>query len=277
MKLIKLFLVMLLCGQASLVSAQGHNVDELIVKSGIQRQVEQLPDVMKAQFEDSFRQDRTMSAADRYNLRTAASESFDPAEMLKTVKERMAGTFTDQDISEILTWLNSPLGMRITELEEKASSASAYREMVEFAQNMTEPQPQRLALVQRLDAVAELTNYATQIKIDMALAMTQAMACVSGCDNFSRDEMVGKLESVRSQIQEGSRQEVLVNSLYSYQSLADEELEEYVRFYETTAGQKYMKVVKPALSQSIQNASKMMGEKLGAALKEKKAMAEPKQ
>ena len=42
MNLIKLILVVLFCGQVSLVQAQLQSVDELIVKSGVQRQVEQV-------------------------------------------------------------------------------------------------------------------------------------------------------------------------------------------------------------------------------------------
>jgi hypothetical protein len=273
MNLIKLILVVLFCGQVSLVQAQLQSVDELIVKSGVQRQVEQVPEVMKASFEQRFKQDQKMSAADRYNLRTAASESFQPAAMIKTVREIVAAGLSEAELVEIMKWLNSPLGMKITQLEEQSSSGDAYREMMIFAENMPEPAPARLALIERMDSAAHMTQYSTQLKVDVAMAMTASLACTQECNDFSREQLAKQLEKSRPQIEEASRQETIVHSLFSYQTLTDEELAEYIKFYETAAGQKYMRVVTSALSKAIQDASTIMGQKMGQALKEKKKIS----
>jgi len=274
MRLLKMMLVVLFCAYVPSVWAQTSGVDELIIKSGIQRQVEQVPEVIKAQFEERFRQDQKMSAADRANLRNAAQESFDPTLMLKTVKAGISEGLTEQDISAILSWLNSPLGMKITKLEEEASSGEAYRAMVKFAQDMPEPQQNRLALIERMDNSAQLTEYTVQIKMDVALTMSEAIACATECNNFSREEVLKQLERVRPQIEQTSRQETAIHVLYSYQTLTDQELEEYIKFYETKVGQKYTKVFTTALSRAIKDASKTMGEKMGQALKAKKESAQ---
>ena len=253
------------------VLAQAGIVDELIVKSGLEFQVRQIPEVMRVSFEQRFNQDSKLSAEEQSNIKKSAMESFDPVVMLKFVRERVTAGLTEKDMGEILQWLNSPLGQKITEQEKEASSGDGYRKMIDFAQNMPRPEASRLALVERLDREAGLTECSVQMKMGIALAISEAMACSTGCENFSRDEVVQQIEKARPQIEEGSRQEFLVSALYTYQSLTDQEMEEYIQFYQTAPGQKYMKVMTVALSDALNDASKIMGQKLGELLKEKKA------
>jgi hypothetical protein len=107
--------------------------------------------------------------------------------------------------------------------------------------------------------------------------MAEAMSCTMGCDNFSKAQVMRQLEQARPQFEQGSQQEMFISSLFTYQTLTDDELDQYIEFYKTAVGQKYMKVVTDALSASIQNASKLLGEKVGTMIQEKKAMAEPQQ
>lgn len=269
MRILKLFLVTLLCIPSASAWADDQLVDEFMVKSGLQRQVELIPEGMQVAFEQRFQQDQSMSAADRYNLRKSAEQSFQPEVMLKTIKAEIVAGLSDNDIKEILVWLNSPLGMKITQIEEENSSAKAQREMLEYMQTMPEPDPARLAIIERMDQAAQMTQCAVKVKMAMALAMTEAMACASGCKNFDRDALVQQFEKARPQIEEATMQETMLHALFSYRTLNDQELDEYIKFFETPAGQKYMAVTSSALASAVKDSAKTMGEILGASFKQK--------
>lgn len=283
MKLLKSLLVILFCSQAALVWAddKSHDqlVDELAVKSGVQRQVEQIPEVVKVSVEQRLAQDTKMSAEEKVGFKSALVESFDPAAMLKTVKAGISAGLSNDDINIILLWLNSPLGQKITALEEGASSAKAYQDMRDFAMGLQSnpPADKRLAAIEQFDKAAHMTESSVKMKMDMSLAMAEAMSCTMDCNNFSKEQVVAQLEQARPQFEQGSQQETMISALFTYQTLTDNELEQYIQFYETAVGQKYMTVVTDALSASIKNASKVLGEKVGMMIKEKKAIAAPKQ
>ena len=220
-----------------------------------------------------------MSAEEKVSFKAALVESFEASAMLKILKSGIAAGLTAEDIKLILLWLDSPLGQKITELEENASSAQAYQEMRDFAMGLESnpPADKRIAAIEQFDQAAHMTESSVKIKMDMSLAMAEAMSCTMGCDNFSKEKIMRQLEQARPQFEQGSQQEMFISSLFTYQTLTDDELDQYIKFYETAVGQKYMKVVTDALSSSIQNASKLLGEKVGTMIQEKKAMAEPQQ
>ena len=109
------------------------NIDEIIVKSGLQRQIEQLPEVVNASFDERLNQEPVIKPEDAARIKAVFSESYNPSAMLSSIKADITKGLTDQDVEPILSWLSSPLGQKITQLEEKSSSGDAYREMQAFA------------------------------------------------------------------------------------------------------------------------------------------------
>lgn len=282
MKFVKGGLLILFCLLASLASAQvpmkEQLIGDLMIKSGLQRQVEQIPEVIKIQSEQRMRQEATMSAAERYNIRTAFKEAFDTQMILKYVREDLTISLNEKDIMAALEWLNSPLGQKITAMEEQSSSGKAFEEMQQFAMNLSAnpPDPQRMALIEQLDEAAHLTESSIDMKIGVVLAMSEAMACASDCSKFSASDLKNKMDSIRPQMTEASRQETMIFSLYGYQGLTGEELEQYINFYKTPAGTNYMKVVSAALTHALSKASSIAGDKLGQFVKEQKTAEERK-
>lgn len=248
-------------------------VDELIVKSGLQRQIGQLPEVVSASFEQRMSQDANVKPEEAAKLREAISQAVTPSAMLESIKGHISAQLAEPDLDAILAWLNSPLGLKITALEENASSAQAFTELQKFAMGLESdpPDPARVEALQELDRSARMTEFSTGMKIDMIVTMTGAMATAAGRTDFTKEELLSSLEASRAQIEEGSAQEVLITGLYTYQTLTVDELKEYVAFYKSETGQKYANVITVGLLDALNKSSKDMGERLGKLIKEENA------
>lgn len=107
----------------------------------------------------------------------------------------------------------------------------------------------------------------------MIITMAESMAAVTGQKDFSKNELMAQLESNRAQIEEGSRQESLISGLFTYQTLTNEELKQYVDFYTSPAGRKYAQVITQSLLDVFNVSSRSLGEKLGMLIQEDKNKA----
>lgn len=279
MKLAKFLFVLMMVINAPLLWAQDKSnapaIDELIIKSGLQQQVEQFPDLVKAGADQSLNQNSKLTLEQKTGLETAIVQAFDPTLMLKTIKENVASGLTQDDINAILVWLNSSLGQKITLLEEQSSTEEGYKKMQEFAQGLANnpPDPKRVAVIGRLDVAAHLTENDVKMRMDMALAMAESMATAFGQKDFSKEALVSALEQKRPQIESSAKQNVIIGGLFTYQNLTDDELQQYINFYTSKEGQKYTNVTSEGLSQSIHDASERSGKALGQYAKQEVAKA----
>lgn len=251
-------------------SKSAQNVDDLIVKSGLQRQVGQLPEVINATFDQRMGQEAAIKPDEAAKVKKVMAQSYNPAVMLDSIKERVAKDLKDKDIEAILVWLNAPLGEKITKLEEGASTAEAYYALQKFAGDLQNDPPDqaRVKLLQQLDQAAHMTEFSVKLKMDMALTMTESMASIMGRKDFSRAKLMKELEVNRAQIEDTSKQEALISGLYTYQSLTDDELKQYIDFYNSDAGKKYANVITRGLLDVFEHASKDMGKNLGKLIQE---------
>lgn len=273
--LLSIVLMMAAFVPAPLASAQeaSAKVDELIVKSGLQRQIGLMPEVVNASFEQRMSQDAKVKPEEAAQLREAIAQSVTPAVILGSIKEHIQGNLAESDLDAILVWLNSSLGQKITKMEEEASSAQAYLELQTFAQGLANnpPDPARVEVLGQLDQAAHMSQFSVNFKMDMMINMTEAMAIAAGRTDVRREDLLMALESNRVGIEQGSAQEVLISGLYGYQGLTVEELKEYVNFYKSEAGQKYADVVTRGLSDALNKTFKDMGRRFGEVIKKENA------
>lgn len=262
---------------SALAADAPQNLDALVLKSGLQKQIDQLPEVVKASFDDRAGQDARITPEEAGRIRLIITEAFNPAVLLESIKAHINSNMSADDIDAVLKWLDSDIGQKITKAEEDASSAEAYSQLMEFAMRLeaNPPEQARAELIGRLDQAARMTEFSTGMKIDMILAMAEAMASTAAKGDFNKADMVAQVESSRGQIQQASAQEVLVSALFTYRPISDDEIQKYIDFYNSDAGKKYADVVTRGLLNALESSSKLMGEKLGVMINEVKESAAP--
>lgn len=238
-------------------------VHELYAKSGLEKQTEQLPSAIKAGVAQLLENDQRLRKMPRNllaKLTDTLPESFSSESIKKTVLEQIETRMDRNDIQAILKWLDSPLGIRCTQLEEAASSPEATVEILKnFPTQLkkTPPSPERLKLVRKLDSAINATEMSAEIAMNMQLAVSTAfaMSLPSESQGAFLEKMRDEMERMRPQIEAMGQSQILTSFLYMYRPLTDSELEKYIQFAASDPGEKYHSVTSEALKKALADCS----------------------
>lgn len=247
---------------------------QLMVRSGLDRQLEAYPALVQAGMEES--RARSGLSDDRFaELKEASVKAFDPAALKRVVQRELARRLAPKDIEAALAWLDAPLGRRITQLEEQASTAEAFAAMQAWAGALRpgDLAEARIAQARRLDRAIKATEFSVSSARNSQLAIIAAMtATLPAADQRQAlDAVVAAFEQNRAQIRASAEQQTVMSMLYSYRALGDAELDRYIAFAESAAGRKYHAAALEALDQAIVEASRDAGRIIMERLRQQKA------
>ena len=238
-------------------------LDALIKKSGISKQVSYFPEHLQAGMSQAQAQQPKLTPTEMAGLNALMVSSFNANTMLADVKNHLDEKMTSAEIRTILEWLDSPLGKKITQLEEKASTPEA---QAQIAAQYSELQKQttRLNQMNRLDLATNATDGAVALIQNLGVAMAVAMTANAPAGvEVSVDEIQAAMQQNAPNIKAAMQPQVIASFLYSYRSLRTEELNKYIAFAESASGQKYHATAMDALSLAMNNAAKKLGAEIG--------------
>lgn len=234
-------------------------IDRLMERSGLNAQIDQFP----AQIEMGMAQgsnDGDLTADELTQLKQLTRHVFTAESLRNDIKQHLSDHMDKSTIKEALVWLDSPLGKKITTLESAASTPDAFAEMQQQAGDLSS-RADRVNAVQRFDQATGATDAAIGMSTNVAIAITLPMVMRLPAE---QQPDVGTLVSLISKETEKQRQNyepvVLMSFLYTYQSLTDEELEQYISFAESAPGQVYHATTFEALNHAFINHGKKLGE-----------------
>ena len=231
-------------------------LDELMEKSGLSEQVNQFPAYINQGMMQ--RKNTGVSPQELESISRILNESFHPDALRKDIKANLKVSLSPIDIQGALKWLNSPLGEKITKLEELASTPQAQIEMQEQAEGLLS-QGTRVEMAQRLDVAIRASE--AQVTVIENMAIAAAVAAGSSLDG-EEVSLEAISEKVRAEVRphyETYQIMTIVGFIFSYQSLTDEELVEYIEFAESKVGQRYHQSMIEALDNAVTTASTKMG------------------
>jgi hypothetical protein len=251
-------------------------VQELYVKSGLQKQIEQVPLVLQATLEQASQEDhatRTLPTNVISAIKASAQKAFAPAILKEAVvlafKEKLAA----QEIKEVLDWLDSPTGKKCTQSEEAASTPQAETDLRQYAAQMqnSPPTQQRVDLVRKLDSAMKVSENHVDLAINARVVVFMAiMAALPLEQQRSVDDISREVEKHRPQIEATVRSRLLIYLLYTYKDLTDAEIQQYIEFATSPVGSKYLSVGTTALTKALMGSGIRWGKSIGDAIKQLK-------
>lgn len=251
---------------------------DLYLKSGLKKQLEMFPATSRAAFGEAMQKDGKMKdfpadllAAMTGTIDRAFAEGDLKGVVLKELKERL----TVAEMKEAMVWLDSPLGKRITLMEEMASTPAAYYGMQQYASQLraSPPAAQRLNLVARLDSAIK----ATESNVDMVLRMQAAiaMALLSALPaerEMPFEDLLREMAKAKPAIEAELRSRIQLAMLYTYRDLTVAETQQYIGFLTSPPGQKYQSAVTAAVKKAFISGSVKWGEAIADKAKRKKSL-----
>ena len=220
-------------------------IQELWELSGLQKQVAQLDDLTIAGLNEQYQAGRIPGEVYEY-LVPLLKEAYQADRIKRRLLVRFNKGLDPACIEAVLSWLQSPLGRKITKLEEAATTPEGVRQMAMYAAMIqTEPPPQaRVRLVERLDEAIK----ATDLLLDMATitvneTMNGVFAAMPQHLDMDPLTMSRLLKTHREEMRKQFQKSVRTTFLYAYQPLSDKELKQYIAFAESEHGMRYHKVL----------------------------------
>jgi hypothetical protein len=228
--------------------AEAQALDDLLDRSGLKAQLQSLTAGIRAQF---LRAHRRQSGPDRITIDRIVAERF-AAETLHTkIRLEFQRNLEPGRLEKALAWYDSPLGKRVVGQELAALIASGGPEAVADLER-NRPSPRRLDLIERLDERGGASE--TTVDVTVAIVRSLTVAFQPGLPavaDLSRVELDKQIAQARNRTLDDMRRLCRVSMLLAYRGLSDDELEQYVRFVESDAGQWYLSLMNSALLAAV--------------------------
>jgi hypothetical protein len=222
-------------------------VDELLELAGVRAQ---LVGIVSRVATDLRPPPAQMSVADRAAIDRVLAQSLRHEAVYAAVREAFGPQVDRASLEATAAWLRTPVARKIVALETASSEPETEQKAAEYAATLkTNPAPsRRLELLQQLDWVTG----AHETSADLVAAIARGLSsAVSAAGPPQRRLRPGQIEDraaqVRARANESLREVRTMSMLYTYQTLNDDELSEYVRFSGSEAGRWYNTAMRKSL------------------------------
>jgi Uncharacterized protein conserved in bacteria (DUF2059) len=245
--------------------AETRGLDTLLERSGLRVQLESLSAGVRVQFQPAGRR---LSGQGRLTIDRIVAERFAAEALYGRIRREFAQNLDVANLTTALAWYNSPLGKRIIGLELAALVYNGGSEAVADLES-NRPSPRRLALIQRLDAGGGASETTVDVTVAIVRSLTRVFRhALPAVARLSPAQLEEELTWARNRTLEQFRDACLVSMLLAYRTLSDHELEQYVQFVESEAGQWYMSVMNSTLLTAVEVAAEATAAELVTAVPE---------
>ncbi|MFZ0931152.1 MAG: DUF2059 domain-containing protein, partial [Syntrophobacteraceae bacterium] len=253
---------------------------ELYVKSGMEKQLGQLPSLIQTLFDQSAAQDeqaRKLPKEVLSAIRASVPEAFAPEKMKEAMLAELNEKLPAQDIKKVLQWFDSPLGKKCTQLEEAASTPEAQAEIQQYTARLqnSPPTAERLKVLREFDSAVKGAESAVDIAIHTRVAVAMAIIAAFPLEQQRPlDDLSREMEKTRPVLEAAVRSQMLFSDLYTYRSLTEADIQLYTKFAKSPAGSKFTLVTTAVLKEAVLEGAVKWGKIIGEIIKEMKSNSE---
>lgn len=250
-------------------------VNDLYRKSGLEKQVAQAPDLLRAGFVQAAQSDPNLKVLPKEmmdRIIRSIPTVFSEESIKMTILDEIRTSMNGDDLGKVISWLDSPLGQKFTRFEEKASTAESYAEQQAFLKTMKidEVKPQRRALFQKLDEAMNASDSNVDMAMSMQLAITVAIVATLPAEQQpSREQLETMMDKSRPQVEAYVKAQSLGSFLFTYRDSSDEELEQYLKFASSPEGKIYHQATISGFRKALVNGSFQWGSVIAEMLGQK--------
>ncbi|MFP4616052.1 MAG: hypothetical protein ACLFRB_09245 [Thiohalorhabdus sp.] len=278
MRLLCAGLGLLLAAPVAAAPSKSKMARTLMEKSGLDTTISHLPDQFH-QGIDQASQSSPLPAEAQYALRKATDEVFAPDAIREEVHARIVERISEENMREVMGFLDTELGRKLVSLEEAAASPAASQKALQQVNTLRrqyrENNPERLQLVDDYIGTTRANKFTTDFVVNMQTALTAGMLQALSPEQAPPvEEIREQVEQNRFQIKGQVGQMVSAQFLYGYRDASNQELREYLEFLDSSEGRIYGRKLAEILDETMTRRSRTFGEEFGGYLQEADAEAD---
>lgn len=232
-------------------------VNEVYAKSGLARQIPAMTG-QTAAYLQAYRD--KMPPEVLALLRKELDKFLTPEILEKNIKMNIANSVGDNTIQHVLKWLETPLGKKITKLEEDSSTQEATLKTIQFIQttDITKLPQKRIELVKKLDEAGQMTELAVDLGITVGISVLDTLNNMNPeTPPISKEKIRELINGQRAQMKQEIQRQTLLGVYYGYQSLTDEEIQKYIDFLNLKTSKVFNDAITKALLRSASSRSEI--------------------
>jgi hypothetical protein len=266
-RLVAVVLLALALASPAAFGAKDDQIADLLRLSGIERQVAEMPALMQQQMNQ---QKQKVPPEVQEAMVKALVEAYAPSALLETVRRHAAKNYDEAKITATLTWLNGPLGTRMTQLEIASSTVQGQNAKIAYAQSLqgNPPPKERIELMVRLNEATHATESSIQIVVASFDGMMRGMMATLPEEQRLTEQQLAEIENkMVQQLVRPLMNQSLVGFLYTYREISDPETEQAIAFYQSDAGSWYAELISDALLTGMAEGGERFGQQMDAVVK----------
>lgn len=246
------------------------SLNKILDLSGLTKQVNQLPGVIKSGMEQAKQQGTPMPDAEYDLLVMSADQSILPTEILADIRSSLKETISEEEAKHLLVWYESDLGKEITNAEESAATPEAYQQMMQSAESLLE-NTELIEYAVRLDTLLGATDMALDLQEHTGIAVYSAIMTAMQPDTpLDIESFKARMDAESAQTHEAVEQMVIISMAYTYQKIEMDKLIKYEAFLNEPTTKKFSKAVEGSLNQAIKTSISKWADTLALLFKSKK-------
>ena len=246
-------------------------VDEFLQKSGLAVQIAQIEAGVLQGLDQSRQQEQTpeLSSDQLDRLRRSVKTAYGADRLRSAVRTDLVASLADGDVRDVLTWLDTPFGKRVTALEVEGSTMEAYDRLSKTgAATLASLAPARRADLERMLKASGSVDLLAGIIVHERLGVMRGIARSAGLPDAPPGVEAGaKVKQLRSQMAGALGPVLLANAAALYAPLSDDQLRAYADELESPPSLRVTAAVGAALDRVLSSAALEFGRRIGDATK----------
>lgn len=273
------FAVLLVGASFSLAADEGKAnralIEEVLELYGVKEQVAQVPLLLQAQLD----RERDQHPPEVYQaLRQAFAQAYRAEALYEKVMAHFEAAATTEQLLAAREWLRTPLSQKMTRLEAAAGTPQAQEEMQEFAAGLeaNPPSSDRVALAQELDEAVGATDTTIAISVATVRAVVKGVQPLLPSDQqMPEEEIEHEVMQLEAELQQTMKYGTWLSFLYTYRSVSDQELADYLAYWQSAEGRWLSRTAGDALLEAITAAAEDAGKRIAGAALQRRTAGEP--
>jgi len=239
-------------------------ITEALEISGTKHALETIPAHIRAQLD--VRQ-TPIKPEEKARVVKILGDAFRPDVLYGAVRAAFKANYDPSRMGFVIGQLRTPLFRKVAAMEVAASEPGAKQDLERFAIGLQGdvPKPARVALVQRYEASMRSAELQIEMGVVAFKAVSRSLEPVLPSEKRPTAREMDSAERTLRAKQDSLVRDALVRWLYTFRSLTDEELGEYVAFAETDAGRWFVTTQRKGLLDAMRTAMDAAARQMAAA------------
>jgi hypothetical protein len=238
--------------------------EKLMRKSGAWAQLADVPAQVRAGIANAPMRSQLLPL-DLARLERSADAAFSTDRLRSSALRVLAAELSPSHATEAMDWYSSPTGLMITALEEAASHE--FTDLNAALQDgntaLAAATPERQTLIIRLVRATRSVDSSVNTMVHSMAGLAQGMSSVLPNQKApALAELYASMQSQRPQLIASATGMCNAMAAASYVTLSDGELQQYLGFLSTTAGQRLVDAMVKALDKAFYMASRDLGRRI---------------